>query len=117
MSIVGDVYGNKKDKIEYYKYLNKKNIIINKAKIKKLSNLVGFFPSVVLSPEDSRPFLYDRGKESSLGWESLTLTGPLFGKKMTLPQGGPLEIEEELLKKEEKKKVVFQGFILKCLNY
>ena len=52
MSIIGDIEGKKKEKIEYYRQLNKKNIIINKEKIKKLSNIIGVLPCVVLSPED-----------------------------------------------------------------
>ena len=60
-----------------------------------------FEGDVVLSPEDSRPFLYDNERKLSAEERSaLRVTGPLFGKKIKLPNGGPLEIEEELLKKE-----------------
>ena len=60
-----------------------------------------FDGDVVLSPGDSRPFLY--GEERGLTLEEkglLIVTGPLFGKKMILPKGAPLEGEESLLKEE-----------------
>ena len=60
-----------------------------------------FEGDVVLSSEDSRPFLYEL--ENGVGPKDpslLMVTGPIFGKKMTLPKGDPLSSEVELLKEE-----------------
>ena len=68
---------------------------------------------IVLSPGDTRPFLFGEGRTlTSKERASLTVTGPVFGKKMTLPLGKPLEREEELLRKEGLSVNELKGFPL-----
>ena len=56
---------------------------------------------VVLSQGDPRPFLYKEERDLTPKERHLLIvTGPLFGKKMILPSGRPLEREEELLREE-----------------
>ena len=52
MSIVGEVSGKSINKIAYRKMKQHYRIKINETEISKLSDLIGKFPSVVLSPED-----------------------------------------------------------------
>jgi DNA replication and repair protein RecF len=53
MSIVGDLSGKKTNKIAYRKKGEEYKIKINNTKISKISQLIGKFPSIVLSPEDT----------------------------------------------------------------
>ena len=52
MSVVGIVSGKVEKIIAYRKRLNQKKIKINEQVVEKISDLVGVFPSIVLSPED-----------------------------------------------------------------
>ena len=52
MSIVGHVSGKVEKKITYRKTLLQKKIKINEVVVEKNSDLIGVFPSIVLSPED-----------------------------------------------------------------
>jgi len=52
MSIVGHISGKEKKKIAYRKKLLQKKIKINEMVVEKSSDLIGVFPSIVLSPED-----------------------------------------------------------------
>ena len=52
MSIVGEVSGKRIKKIAYRKMKEHYRIKINETEISKISDLIGEFPSVVLSPED-----------------------------------------------------------------
>jgi len=52
MSIVGKILGKKTNKIAYRKTTQQSKIKINGVEIRKLSDFIGIFPSIVLSPED-----------------------------------------------------------------
>ena len=52
MSIVGKISGKKINKIAYRKKDQEYKIKINETEIKKVSDFIGKFPSIVLSPED-----------------------------------------------------------------
>ena len=52
MSIVGQISGKKIKRITYRKKDQQYKIKINETEIKKLSDFIGKFPSIVLSPED-----------------------------------------------------------------
>jgi len=52
MSIIGEISGNKDIRIAYRKNAKQKKIKINGREIKRLSELIGLFPSIILSPED-----------------------------------------------------------------
>jgi len=53
MSIVGDLSGKQTNKIAYRKNGEEYKIKINNTKVRKVSELIGKFPSIVLSPEDT----------------------------------------------------------------
>ena len=53
MSIVGEIGGEKTKRIIFRKTKEARKIKINDMEIKKISDLIGEFPSVVLSPEDT----------------------------------------------------------------
>ena len=52
MSIVGQILGKKTNKITYRQTAQQYKIKINGVEVNKLSDLIGTFPSIVLSPED-----------------------------------------------------------------
>ncbi|MBC8312227.1 MAG: DNA replication and repair protein RecF [Candidatus Marinimicrobia bacterium] len=52
MSILGHISGEKENSIAYRKMAQSYKIKINEVEIDKISDLIGVFPSIVLSPED-----------------------------------------------------------------
>jgi len=52
MSIIGEFSGNKETRIAYRKNLRQIKIKINGREVKRLSEVIGIFPSIILSPED-----------------------------------------------------------------
>jgi DNA replication and repair protein RecF len=52
MSLIGRLSGKQENKIAYRKTAKQYKIKINETEINKLSELIGVFPSIILSPED-----------------------------------------------------------------